>query len=89
MEKSTWDKERAVELYNTGYCDQQIADILGTTYHTVRGWRRKVGLVGHRKTYVVAEKKTDVPSLAELAAEARKHGMTYGQYMVARREGKV
>lgn len=82
------DVKKAKELYDIGYCDPQIADMCDVSRDTVRDWRRRNGLEGHKVPYI--EKTEEKPSgLAAMAAEANAHGMTYGQYMVARREGKV
>lgn len=82
------NKERALELYNKGYCDQQIADECDASVGSVREWRRRIGLPGHRVLYKKKTKKRE-STLVELAAEAKAHGMSYGEYMAARREGKV
>ena len=82
------DKERALELYDIGYCDQQIADACEVGVDAVRSWRRKSGLEAHRVPYIKPEKKQR-PTLIELAAEANKRGMSYGEYMVARKEGRL
>ena len=81
------DTERAKELYDKGYCDQQIADICGVSRDAVNVWRRKNKLVGHKAPH--KEKKKKESTLVEMAVEAKKHGMSYGEYMVAKREGKV
>lgn len=82
------DTDKAKKLYDIGYCDPQIAAICDVTTDTVRAWRRKNGLVGHKMPYKEKKKKTEYkPTLSELAAEARKHGMSYGQYQVAKKEG--
>ena len=80
------DKEYARELYDMGYCDQQIADNCGVGRECIRDWRRNNGLVGH-KVPVKLEKKKTASTLVELEAEARAHGMSYGQYDAARRGG--
>lgn len=83
------DPLMARSLYNAGYCDQQIADYCGVSRDSVREWRRRNALPGHGTPYKEKEEEKRKSTLVELAAEARAHGMTYGQYMVARREGKV
>ena len=77
--RKVFDPKRAMELYNMGYTDQEIAKQLDCVKETVRNWRNRNNLVKNK------EKK----SLVELAAEAKAHGMTYGEYMVAKREGNV
>ena len=76
------NEERAMELYNMGCTDQEIANQLDCVKETVRRWRRKNNLAKN-------EEKKAPPSLIELAAEANAHGMTYGEYMAARREGRA
>lgn len=78
----------AFELYAKGYCDQQIADELESSREAVRDWRRRRGLPGHKSLYK-EEKKVRKFTLEDAVREAKKHGMSYGEYMVARREGKV
>lgn len=82
------DKERARELYDIGYCDQQIADLCDVSREAVRCWRKKQKLPSHKALYKEPEKKRE-STLIEFAAEAKSHGMSYGQYMAARREGRV
>ena len=38
------DREKAMELYNAGHTDNEIADALGVTNKTVGSWRRGLGL---------------------------------------------
>lgn len=86
--KSTcWDKEKAKELYDMGYYDREIAEICGTTSAAVQSWRRRNGLTWNGTTIEV-EEETPKPTLSEIAAEARAHGMTYGQYVVTLQGGK-
>ena len=82
------DVERARELYDKGYCDQQIADACGVSYEAVRVWRRKSGLEGHLVPYK-KKTKSRAPVIIASNAEARAHKMSYGQYVAARREGKL
>lgn len=85
-ERRYLDTDKARELYDIGYCDQQIADICNVSREAVSTWRRRNGLVGHSVLYKAVEEKRE-STLIELAIEARKHGMTYGQYQVAKKEG--
>jgi hypothetical protein len=73
-------------LYDKGYCDQQIADICDVSRDAVSVWRRKNGLVGYKAPHKEEKKKS---TLVEVAVAAKAHGMSYGEYMVAKREGKV
>ena len=78
------DTERAEELYKQGWCDQQIADECGVSKDTVRLWRKRNDLVGH-KAPVKPKKKKHVSNIAAINAEAREHHMSYGQYYMATR----
>lgn len=80
--------DKAKELYDAGYCDQQIADTCDVSRESVRVWRRKNNLKGHKAPHKEPAKHR-ASTLAEMAAEAQAHGMSYGQYMVERREGKL
>ena len=89
--RNDWDRELARKLYYEGYCDRQIAELCDTTFYAVRGWRRRGGLEANRGPYPNAKKKKKKPvsSLSEMAAEAKAHGMTYGQYVASlSQEGK-
>ena len=89
-QRTSWDRERARGLYEAGYCDQFIADVCETTLDAVRSWRKKHGLKGHKNPIIDSvEKRSNTPTLSELAAEAKARGLSYGQYMLLRREGKV
>lgn len=82
------DVVKARELYDKGYCDQQIADDCGVSRESVRMWRIKNGLEGHKSPPREKKKKKE-STLVTMAMEASAHGMSYGEYMVARREGRV
>jgi hypothetical protein len=89
-QRTPWDRERARGLYEAGYCDQYIADVCDTSIDAVRSWRRTLGLKGHKRPIVEKDvKRSNTPTLAELAAKAKARGLSYGQYMLLRREGKV
>lgn len=83
------DPHMARRLYDIGYCDQQIADELGVLRDSVREWRRRNALPGHKALYQKKEEVKRKPTLAEFEAEARAHHMSYGVYMDARREGRL
>ena len=87
-ERKFLDQELAFELYDKGYCDQDIADRCGVGRECISRWRRRNGLPGHH-VYIRDKKEKHKSTIVELSAEARKHGMTYGQYQVARKEGKL
>lgn len=81
------DKEKAHTFYDMGYTDDQIADECDVCTETIRVWRRKMGLPKNPE-----QKKRNVKrksNLARLAAEAREHGMNYGQYTAMIREGQI
>lgn len=76
------DKKRALELYNQGKSDGEIAEELYVTSMTVGNWRRLLRLPANR----VVKKQKQKSRLAEMATEARAHGMNYGMYMAMRKE---
>ena len=80
------DTDKAKELYEKGWCDQQIAEECDVSQDTVGSWRRRNGLVAHKAPYKTRKKKHS-STLVELVAEARAHNMSYGQYMAAKKEG--
>ena len=86
--KHRLDPNEAKRMYDLGYCDQQIADECGVSRDSVREWRRRNDLAGHSTPYQRKEEKRK-STLVEMAMEAKAHGMSYGEYMVARREGRV
>ena len=82
------NKEYAREMYDQGYCDQHIADNCGVSRECIREWRRRNNLEGHKAPPKVKPKPKE-STLIAMAAEAKAHKMTYGQYMAAKREGKI
>ena len=79
-------------MYQNGYCDQKIADELDTQLINVTGWRHRRGLQANPVDGYVAKAKRPEKrrnTLVEKAAAAKKLGMSYGEYDVALREGKV
>ena len=78
----------AEDLWEKGYCDQQIADECGVSKRSISGWRRRNHLSGHSTPYKKEEEKRK-STLTEMAVAAKAHGMSYGEYMVARKEGKL
>ena len=72
----------AYKLYDNGLSDKAIADACAVSSETVARWRRKNNLQPNK-----AVKKKEEPKMSKLAqaeAEARAHGMTYGQYMLTK-----
>lgn len=51
----TFDERRALNLYNEGLCDQDIAKELGVCRKTVADWRNKNGLKIHRKVPIAEQ----------------------------------
>ena len=82
------DNEKAMELYNRGLCDPDVAEKLGVSRDAVREWRKRNGLEGHKAPPKPKKEKQKTYScnLVKMAVEARKHGMSYGQYMAMRYE---
>ena len=77
------DKELALQLYNEGRCDREIAADCGVAERTVGDWRRKMKLPSHPDPRKKEEASSPHRStLSQDALEARKRGMTYGQYKV-------
>ncbi len=70
------DKERAMELYNDGLCDRDIAEKCGVKSAAVGVWRRKAGLPPNKPPKPVYE----MSPIARDNAEARRLGMNYGAY---------
>lgn len=70
------DKEMALDLYNRGLCDRDIAEECGVKSATVGEWRRKQGLPPNKPPKPTGE----MSSIARDNAEARRLGMNYGAY---------
>ena len=86
------DLNMAALMYERGYCDQRIADELEIPLISASGWRRRRGLPANPTNGYVAKAKRPEKrgnTLVEKAAAAKKLGMSYGEYDVALREGKV
>lgn len=81
------DTERARELYDTGLCDLDIAVELCISREAVCAWRARNGLPCHPQAKKKEPPKRVGDSIITLAAEAKKRGMSYGQYMVAKSGG--
>lgn len=71
-EKVSFDEIRAMELYNEGLCDLDIAETLGVGVQGFSVWRRKQGLPPHRKpgsgTAPGSRRKPKEKSIDELKA---------------------
>ena len=68
------DHEFAMELYRHGLTDAEIAKQSGVYVKTVSKWRNRMGLPANKK------RRLKMSPLARDAAEARRLGLTYGQY---------
>ena len=68
------DHEFAMELYRRGLTDAEIAKQSGVYAKTVSKWRRGMGLPAN----IMCRKK--MHPLVHDAMEARRLGLTYGQY---------
>ncbi len=79
------DTARAKELYDMGWCDPQIADECGVGRDTVRAWRKRNNLEGHKAPPKPKKQKKHVSNIAAIEAEAREHNTSYGQHYMATR----
>lgn len=77
MKKVFLNYDLALALYNEGNTDAEIAEIAGTCVETVGNWRRDLNLEPNRKK----KQARHLSRLEQCAVDARKAGMTYGQYM--------
>ena len=68
------DHEFAMELYRRGLTDAEIAKQSGVYVKTVGKWRNRMGLPANKK------RRLKMSPLARDAMEARRLGLTYGQY---------
>ena len=68
------DHDLAMELYPRGLTDAEIATQSGVYVKTVGKWRNRMGLPANKK------RRLKMSPLARDAAEARRLGLTYGQY---------
>ena len=69
------DHEFAMELYLHGLADAEIAKQSGVRSGAVCKWRNKLGLPPNKE-----KRRGKLSSLARDAMEARRLGLTYGQY---------
>lgn len=79
--KKFLNKEYAMMRYKEGATDQEIAEETGVCKDTVTLFRKRLNLPANRKKK--AEKPKPARKLSPLArdvAEARRHGLNYGQY---------
>lgn len=71
------DEAKCWSLYNAGKTDLEIATECGLHINTVNSWRKRNGLPVNRGA---ARRRRKLTQLEKDAIEARKAGMTYGQY---------
>lgn len=80
------------DMYDMGLTDEEIASEMDADKASVRKHRKSLGLPPTRskaeaRSTRCSHRKVPVKSLVEVAREAKERGMSYGQYMVAQREG--
>jgi len=71
------DCERAMHWYNMGLIDREIAEKCGVGRKAVTDWRTRTCLPPNATIHV---KKVSMTLLDWDAAQARKHGVTYGEW---------
>lgn len=71
------DPDRAMHWYNMGMNDREIAEKLGAGRNAVANWRTKACLPPNATKRV---NKVTMTLLDWDAAQARKHGVTYGEW---------
>ena len=79
--KKFLNQEYAMMRYKEGATDQEIADETGVSKDTVALFRKRLRLPPNQKK--VEKKAKEVRKMSRIAqdnAEARKHGMNYGEY---------
>ena len=75
------NRDYAMMRYKEGATDQQIAEETGVSKYTVALFRKRLLLPPNQKK--VEKKAKEVRKMSRIAqdnAEARKHGMNYGEY---------
>ena len=82
------DPVKARKMYDKGFCDPDIAEKLGVSRDAIREWRKRNGLEGHKASPKPKKPKKYSSNLVAMAVEAKKHGMSYGQYMAVLYEKK-
>ena len=75
------NQDYAMMRYNEGATDQEIAEETGVTKYTVCQFRKRNSLPPNRKKAEKPKPERKLSPLARDNAEARKHGMNYGEYM--------
>lgn len=78
--KKFLNKEYAMMRYNEGATDREIAEETGVTKYAVCQFRKRNSLPPNRKKAEKPKPECKISPLARDVAEARRHGMNYGQY---------
>lgn len=81
MRTSTINEDAAMELYKSGKRDFEIAEECNVSKYAVQRWRARNGLLPNKR-----KPPEEMSSLVMTALAARRHGMTYGQWMSMRRD---
>ena len=79
------DQERAMHWYNMGLNDREIAEKCGVRRQSVVNWRTKTLLPPNATKRV---KRVSMTPLDWDACQARKHGVTYGEWRSPRFEAE-
>ena len=79
--KKFLNQEYAMMRYNEGATDQEIAEETGVSKYTVALFRKRHLLPANSKKEQKPKTERKLSPLARDNAEARKHGMNYGEYM--------
>ncbi len=84
MKGDAIDSKRAMALYDQGLTDKAIAIRMGRSQTTISGWRGRHGLPPNKNK---AHAKY-IPPLVQDAIDAKKLGLSYGQYKAKQYEAK-
>ena len=79
-QKRFLNQKYAMMRYKEGATDQEIAEETGVCKETVTLFRKRNFLPPNRKKVEKSKPERRLSPLARDNAEARKHGMNYGQY---------
>lgn len=79
--KKFLNQEYAMMRYNEGATDNEIAEETGVSKCTVALFRKRHLLPANNKKEQKSKTERKLSPLARDNAEARKHGMNYGEYM--------
>ena len=74
------NQEYAMMRYKEGATDQEIAQETGVCKHTVSAFRKRNFLPPNRKKPEKQKTERKLSPLSRDAVEARRQGLTYGQY---------